>query len=114
MPHATGLEGLGSDDVIASMRETEGLSLIVPEAVARRAGWTPHFLAAWITLSVQSALDAVGLTAAVAAALAQDGIACNVVAGVFHDHLFVPLDRADAALAALRALQQRALHPHAL
>ena len=47
----------------------------------------------------------VGLTAAVAVALADAGIACNVVAAVHHDHLFVPVESADAALAALRALQ---------
>ena len=63
------------------------------------------FRSAWITLRVHSDLAAVGLTAAFARALADAGIACNVVAGVHHDHLFVPADRAGDALAALRALQ---------
>jgi len=54
---------------------------------------------------VASDLNDVGLTAAVAAALADAGIACNVVAAVHHDHLFVPVEAADAALATLRALQ---------
>jgi len=57
-----------------------------------------------ITLRVHSDLEAVGLTAAVAAALAADGIPANVVAGYFHDHVFVPWPRASDALAALRAL----------
>jgi hypothetical protein len=42
----------------------------------------------------------------VATTLAREGISCNVVAAVFHDHLFVPFERASDALAALQALQQ--------
>ncbi|HZH43485.1 MAG TPA: ACT domain-containing protein [Lysobacter sp.] len=64
-----------------------------------------QFPCAWLRLRVHSALDAVGLTAAFAQALASRGIARNVLAGLRHDHLLVPLDRADDALAALRALQ---------
>ena len=59
-----------------------------------------------ITLTVHSALEGVGLTAAVAGALAQAGIACNVVAGYHHDHLFVPWDRREEALAILQRLSQ--------
>jgi hypothetical protein len=66
------------------------------------------FRAAWITLSVYSDLHAVGLTAAVAAALASEGISCNVVAALRHDHLFVPVDRADDALTVLERLQAEA------
>ena len=92
---------------IATFREAEGTTLIVDEARARAAGLTVRYRAAWLTLSVQSDLHDVGLTAAVAAALADAGISCNVVAAVHHDHLFVPLEAADAALAALSALQRR-------
>jgi hypothetical protein len=63
------------------------------------------FRAAWITLTVHSDLHAVGLTAAVADALAGKRISCNVVAAAHHDHLFVPVDEGAAALAALRDLQ---------
>jgi hypothetical protein len=58
---------------------------------------------------VHSALGGVGLTAAVAAALARQGIACNVVAGFHHDHLFVPWQRAEDALEALRDIAQRSV-----
>lgn len=61
-----------------------------------------------MTLGVHSDLAAVGLTAAVASALVVAGIACNVIAAAHHDHLFVSLDAADAALAVLNALQQSA------
>ena len=91
-------------DAVVTVREPEGVTAVVPEEVAAAHGLTPTFRAAWITLSVTSDLAAVGLTTAVAAALAADGIACNVVAGVFHDHLFVPADRAGDAVAALERL----------
>jgi hypothetical protein len=63
------------------------------------------FRAAWITLTVHSDLEAVGLTAAVSVALGAAGISCNVVAGTYHDHLFVPAQKAADAMAALRKLQ---------
>lgn len=93
---------------VATFREPEGTTLIVEEARARSAGLSEHYRAAWLTLTVQSNLQDVGLTAAVATALARAGIACNVVAAVHHDHLFVPAAAADAALAALAELQRGA------
>jgi hypothetical protein len=90
-----------------TVREPEGLTVVVPEAAARAHGLTVLFRGAWITLRVHSDLQAVGLTAAVAGELGRAGISCNVVAGACHDHLFVPLDQAGDALEALRALQRR-------
>ncbi len=96
----------GSDlsAAIAIVRESEGTTAIVPVDEAVRLGWTVEFRAAWITLGVTSDLGAVGLTAAVATALAGAGIACNVVAGLRHDHLFVPEAEATRALDVLAAL----------
>jgi hypothetical protein len=90
---------------IATFCEAEGTTLIVDEARAHAAGLAVRFRAAWLVLTVASELHDVGLTAAVATALADAGIACNVVAALHHDHLFVPVESAHAALAALRALQ---------
>ena len=92
---------------LATFREAEGLTLIVEEERARKAGLPVLFRAAWITLTVHSDLQAVGLTAAVATALAQAHISCNVVAAAFHDHLFVPVESGGEALAALQRLQRR-------
>ncbi len=94
-------------DPVATMREPEGLTVVVAERDAVAHGWTIAFRAAWITLRVHSDLAAVGLTAAFARALGDAGIACNVVAGAHHDHLFVPMARASDAMAALHALQAR-------
>jgi hypothetical protein len=84
---------------IGTFREAEGPSAIVPATDA-----DPLPLS-WITLTVHSALDGVGLTAAVSGALAEAGIACNMVAAHHHDHLFVPAPDAERAMAILRALQ---------
>ena len=93
--------------VIGLFREQEGTTLIVDWDAALRAGVPVVFRAAWITLRVHSDLEAVGLTAAFAAALAAEGIGCNVVAGAMHDHIFVPAPLAARAMAALRRLQAR-------
>ncbi|MBI3714573.1 MAG: ACT domain-containing protein [Betaproteobacteria bacterium] len=93
---------------IALMREAEGLTIVLPEAEAMWAGLPILYRAAWITLTVHSDLQAVGLTAAFAGALGEAGISCNVIAGAHHDHLFVPYAQADAAMAALENLQRNA------
>ncbi|WP_018350234.1 ACT domain-containing protein [Longispora albida] len=83
---------------VVTVAEREGLTLVLPRAEADGHGLPYEYVAGWLTLRVHSALDAVGLTAAVATRLAGAGISCNVVAGYFHDHLFVP--HADASRAA--------------
>ncbi|WP_260563531.1 ACT domain-containing protein [Alteromonas sp. KS69] len=54
-----------------------------------------------MTCNVHSSLDAVGMTAVMSAALTQANISANVVAGYYHDHIFVPAGRADEAIAVL-------------
>ncbi|MFC5428044.1 ACT domain-containing protein [Paraburkholderia denitrificans] len=93
---------------VATFREREGLTVILDEPTALREGLPVLFRAAWITLTVHSDLQAVGLTAAVAEVLTKASISCNVVAAAFHDHIFVPADRAADALAQLAGLQARA------
>ena len=94
-------------DVIATFSDAEGLTLVLEENIARDHGLEPRFRAAWITLGVNSDFADVGLTAAVATALAQAGIACNVIAAVHHDHLFVPWERGEEALGILEGLARR-------
>jgi hypothetical protein len=88
-------DGETPTEAFALIREDEGVTAILP-------GEGGDF--ARITLMVHSALEGVGLTAAVSGALAGAGIACNVVAGFHHDHLFVPWERREEALAVLERL----------
>lgn len=91
-------------EALASVEEEEGTSLVLEQhrADAFRLEYSSVF--AWITLTVHSSLDAVGLTAAVANTLASAGIPCNVLAGFHHDHLLVPSARVEDAMAALARL----------
>ena len=93
--------------MVASFREAEGLTVVLSEEAARRAGLTPVFRAAWITLTVNSQLEDVGLTAAFSEVLAEAGISCNVIAAVHHDHLFVPVERGREALERLSVASPR-------
>ena len=89
---------------VATVREPEGWTFVVPREQAAARGLEPLWQGAWITLAATTSLDSVGLTARFAQALALEGIACNVVAGAFHDHLFVPAGRADEAVELLRTM----------
>jgi len=85
----------------AMVTEGETTTLVLPLEAAQRAGFTVDLEMAWLSLTVQSSLEAVGLTAAFAATLGEVGIPCNVLAGFHHDHILVPADRADDAIDAL-------------
>jgi GNAT superfamily N-acetyltransferase len=90
--------------MFAAILEDEGLTLVLTRADAERVGLPYSYLAARITLGVQSELDEVGLTATVSRVLADAGISCNVIAAAAHDHLFVPWGRGEEALTLLRQL----------
>ncbi len=89
---------------VVTVAEPEGVTVVVPQEEADSLGLRYEYVAAWITLQIHSALEAVGLTAAVAGRLAEAGISCNVVAGFHHDHLFVTADDADRAVQVLEDL----------
>ena len=88
---------------LASFREAEGLTLVLPQSAADGLENVSAPMSR-ITLEVHSSLEAVGLTAAVAGALAEEGISANVIAAYYHDHIFVPKASADRALAVLTGL----------
>lgn len=89
---------------LGSFMEDEGLTLVLERGAADAGGLDYRHVFRCITLGIQSALDAVGLTAAVSRRLAQSGISANVIAAYHHDHVFVPAERAEEALAALEEL----------
>jgi uncharacterized protein len=100
------LPGPLADDVapLMTFREDEGLTCILPPEAARRLGLPDAPVFRRITLGVTSSLEAVGLIAAVAGALAAEGISANVVAAFHHDNVFVAAERAADAMACLARL----------
>ena len=89
---------------LATVTEEDAVTAVLRRDDADRLGLRYDWIAAWITLTVHSSWEAVGMTAAVAQALADEGIPCNVLAGFRHDHLLIPIEQADSAIAALRSL----------
>jgi uncharacterized protein len=84
-----------------------GLTAIVPLQQAKVLGLPHQFECRMVTVTVHSALDAVGFLARISAALAAVGVACNVVSAFHHDQLFVREDRLDDAMQALKRLAQQ-------
>ena len=99
-----GAGALAGAQPIATFEEEEGSTVVLEERDAARLGLTATFRSAWITLDVVSDLAAVGFLARVTAALAAEAIPANAFSAFHHDHLFVPDERADDALAVLERL----------
>ena len=91
---------------LATMQEDEGLTLVVPKHLADVSQYHYDGIFRCITLQVHSSLEAVGLTAAFAKQLTQSGISANVIAGFYHDHIFVSADDADKAVESLLELTE--------
>jgi hypothetical protein len=90
--------------LVATFMESEGVSLILEHSAASRAGLAYIYPCRLITLTVHSSLDAIGFVSAITSALAAAGISVNPVSAYHHDHLLVPTDRADDAMAVLERL----------
>lgn len=91
-------------EAVLIFKEEEGTTVVVHKETADALQLNYSFIAAWITLTVHSALDAVGLTAAFSNALSANNISCNVVAAYYHDHIFVDTKDAEKAMAVLNQL----------
>jgi uncharacterized protein len=98
------LSAISPADIICFFREQESITVIIPQQLANQLQLHYSFVAAWITLTVHSSLEAVGLTAAFATALSAQNISCNVVAAYHHDHIFVAQRDADKAMEILQQL----------
>lgn len=101
---ASSKEQAAALDPINYFIEKEGLTMILPKEKADIFGIPYESVFAWITLTVHSSLEAVGLTAAVSKALAEENISCNMVAAFYHDHLFIPISDANRAQLVLQKL----------
>lgn len=91
-------------DPVMLFQEREGRTLVLGEDEAKAAGLAGVFRCRMITLSIHSSLEAVGFLAAVTARLAAAGMGVNPVSAFFHDHLFVPAERAEEAMRILREM----------
>jgi hypothetical protein len=98
---------INRNDTISEFKEHEGTTLIIERKKADTLKLEYHFIVSWITLNIHSALEAVGLTAAISKALTEQNISCNIVAGFYHDHIFVDKNDANNALEILRNLSDK-------
>lgn len=95
------IQYISRDIILFEFKEREGITIILEQAKADELNFKYEFVASWITLTVHSALNAVGLTAAVSKALTKYNISCNVVAAYYHDHIFVATKDIEKAMEVL-------------
>ncbi len=95
-------------DAISTVREDEGMSMLIPVELAESSKLNVEHPMRCITLNVFSSLESVGLTAAVSTALGEHAIPCNMVAAFHHDHVFLPAEMCDQAMEVLTSLQNNA------
>lgn len=93
-------------NAVMQFNELEGVTLIAPETAAKTAGLAYEFPCRMITLNIHSSLEAVGFLAVITTHLAKLNIGVNPVSGFFHDHLFIPEDRAADVMVSLAELSQ--------
>lgn len=98
------------NNLIMLFKEEESETVIVPKETADNLGLNYSFIASWITLTVHSSLEAVGLTAAISKALSQSCISCNVVAAYYHDHIFVSRSEATRAMQVLQKITTESIN----
>jgi len=100
------LSNIDPQNVISLFKEDESWTVIINKNLADEMNFSYSYVSAWITLTIHSSLEAVGLTAAFSNALSAEGISCNVVAAYYHDHIFVAKGDADRALQVLQKLSK--------
>lgn len=100
---------INMEEIIMIFKESESFTVVLLREAADKIGLGYDVVYSWITLTVHSSLEAIGLTAAFSNALSDQNISCNVVAGFYHDHIFVNIKDTAASIHALEKLSCESL-----
>ncbi len=100
------LDNINANEIIMTLREQESITIITKKEIADQLQLHYSFIASWITLTIHSSLEAVGLTAAFSKALSENNISCNVVAALYHDHIFVNTKDTEKAMEILNKFSE--------